>query len=138
MTVVMILLISAAAIYITSLPCRFAVSRRRRAAWYFAVLGAAGAGALTILFVYQGDLFRPSKWDTGKVTMLITVPMIFMISGAIGFIPASLVVRHYRVKFEDDLKMSTMMSDISVLNQMMASECHNATENPTGLDHRQR
>lgn len=95
------ILIPVAAGYITTIPCRSAESRKRPAAWYYAFFGIIGAGLLTVLFVYQGDLFRPSAWDRGNVPMSFLVPFCFVVSCAVVAIPALLVVHHYRRRFRN-------------------------------------
>lgn len=101
-TVILILFVCLAAGYITSVHCRFARSRDRQPAWYFALLGAIGAAILTIIIFYRGALFHPSKWNDGKVQLWILVSSCFAIVSAIGLVPALLVVYHYREKYSDD------------------------------------
>ncbi len=96
-----IVLIMAAAGYLTSIPCRVAESRRHRAGWYAPFVGVIGAAILAVLVIYQGDLFRPSVWDEGKVGMTLLVPLTFCIVCAIGVIPSFLVFWMYRKKYED-------------------------------------
>jgi hypothetical protein len=56
---------------------------------------------LTLLVFYQGDLFRPSRWD-GKAGWLPTLAAIFFaLTSFIAVVPAWYVVAHYRDKFEE-------------------------------------
>jgi protein-S-isoprenylcysteine O-methyltransferase Ste14 len=92
-----VILVAAAAAYLTSLACRFVQSRHHKAGWYLGVLGAIAASVLTVLCIYQGDVFHPSKWDIER----IMIPMIFVISSGIGLVPALFMVWYYRKRFRD-------------------------------------
>ena len=97
-----IVVISAAAAYLTSIPCRMLYLRHRRASWFLGFVGAVVAGILTVLFVYQGDVFHPERWDRGKVELEILMLMAFGFSSVVGLIPALLVVGHYRRRLRDE------------------------------------
>jgi hypothetical protein len=56
------------------------------------------AGILTVLFVYQGDVFHPEHWERGKAPLPLLMTIAFVFSSLVGLMPALLVVRHYRRK----------------------------------------
>jgi hypothetical protein len=91
---------AAVSTYIATIPCRLLVSRRRQPGWYIAVVVAVLLGALAVLLLGGADLFHPSRWDTGKVTMREMAPMWFAAAAIGAFIPAWYVVGHYRDKLE--------------------------------------
>src|SRR5437868_1547930 len=99
--VIGIILIAAGAAYLTSIPCRAAESKDRRAAWHYALAGILGAAGLAMLFIFQADLFRPSEWHKGKVEMTLMVPVDFAVCCAVALIPSLIVVWTYRKKYED-------------------------------------
>ena len=88
------------AAYITTVPCRLLVSRHRQPGWYIAVIVAVLMGALAVLLVGGTDLFHPSRWDTGKVTLREVVPLWFAAAGIGALVPAWYVVGYYRDKLE--------------------------------------
>src|SRR5436309_11508146 len=88
--------IAAGSAYLASLVCRRARSHGRYPGWHLAILTAVCVGALTVLSVYQGDLFRPAKWDSGKAPLLALVSMCFGLSSIIAFFPALYVVAYHR------------------------------------------
>lgn len=94
--IIAIALPSLAAAYITSLLCRFAEWRGRQATWGLAPLGAIAAGALTVMFLDQGDIFRPSEWSKGNMPLTFSVLFFFPVSSGIGLVLALAVVGHYR------------------------------------------
>ena len=96
-----VVLVGTVAAYVTSVACRLMLSRRRRAGWFLGVIGAVVTGAIIVVFVYQGDLFHPSRWDTGKVNLGVMIPLCFTVSTALGLVPALWVVAHFRSKFKD-------------------------------------
>jgi hypothetical protein len=97
-----ILLIFSASAYVTSIPCRVLLARHRRAGWYLGFVGAVAVGILTVLVIYQGDVFHPDRWERGKAPLEILMLMAFGFSSAIGLVPAFLVVGHYRRRFRDE------------------------------------
>jgi hypothetical protein len=54
-----IIFVGAAAGYLTSLGCRLMQSRGRKAGWYLALLGAAAGGVITVICIYQEEVFHP-------------------------------------------------------------------------------
>ena len=64
-------------------------------------MGVVGAAFLAVLFIYQGDLFRPSTWDKNKMETALLIPVVFAVFCAVGATPAVLVVLHYQRKFEN-------------------------------------
>ena len=84
--------------YIATLPCRFLVSRRRRPAWYIAVVTAVLMGALAVLVLGGADLLHPSTWDSGKVSLKEMAPLWFAAASIGALVPAWYVVAHYRDK----------------------------------------
>jgi len=98
--IALLILIIAAACYLTSIPCRAVASKGRRAEWVCALAGMLGAPCLAILFIFQTDLFRPAEWHKGKVDMAFMVPVDFVMTGAVAAIPSLLVVWLYRRKHE--------------------------------------
>ena len=97
-------LIATAAAYITSLPCRAFAARGRPASWSHAILGTLAAGILTVLFIYQGELFQPSRWNTAKVHTGFLIMLTFGLAVISGLVPALLVVAHYRRKLRDETR----------------------------------
>jgi hypothetical protein len=97
-----IILISAAAAYLTSIPCRLLYRLRRRASWFLGFVGAAVVGILTVLLLYQGDVIHPDRWDRGKVELELMMLMVFGFSSAVALIPALIVVGHYRRKLKGE------------------------------------
>lgn len=88
------------AAYIASVPCRILVSRGRQPKWHIALGVAMLMGILAALFAGGTDIFRPSRWDTGKITIREIVPLWFAAASIGAFVAASYVVRHYRNKLE--------------------------------------
>jgi cell division protein FtsW (lipid II flippase) len=88
------------AAYITTVPCRILVSRRRRPGWYIAVIVAVFVGALAVLLFGGTDVFHPSRWDRGKATLREMAPLWFVAASVGALVPALFVVRHYREKLE--------------------------------------
>jgi hypothetical protein len=92
---------AAVSTYLTSIPCRILVSRRRIPGWYIAILIAVLVGGLAVLLLGGADLFHPSKWDSGKVTLRELAPLWFAAASICAFIPAWYVVGHYRDKLDE-------------------------------------
>ena len=93
---VAILLIGAAAGYLTSIPCRLLYARHKRPGWFLVVVSAFLVDILTLLVIYQGDAFHPD--DLERVLML----MVFGFAIVSGLIPALLIVGYYRRRFRDE------------------------------------
>ena len=98
-----IVLIAAAAAYVTSIPCRLLLARRRCASWFVALAGALTVGILTVLVVYQGDVFHPARWDRGKAPLEMLMALAFVSSSVVGLIPALLVVGHFRKRVKNEM-----------------------------------
>src|SRR5437764_1718594 len=96
--IIAIALIAMGATYMTSLLCRFAKWRGRPTEWRLAPLGAMATGAMTVLFLFQGDLFRPSEWFKDKVPLPLLILFSFAISSGMGLVLALAVVGYYRQK----------------------------------------
>lgn len=94
--IVLIILISGATIYFTTVPCRLFQARHRRPSWLFAPMGAALASALTVLLLYEGDALR---FIREKEVSWVLVFLASALSTGVGLIPAFLVVGYYRRKF---------------------------------------
>lgn len=93
-------LVGTVAAYVTGVACRLTQSRGRRAGWSLGAIGAAVTGAIIVVLIYQGDLFHPSRWDTGKINLGVMIPLCFAIGTALGLVPALLVVAHFRSRFK--------------------------------------
>ena len=74
---------------------------RPTASAYSALLGVLGAALRAVLFIYQGDLFRPSTWDKNKMETPFLIPVYFTLFCCVGLTPAVSVVLHYQKKFGD-------------------------------------
>ena len=94
-----ILLIGGASVYLASVACRLLCSHRKRPAWILVPAVAAVTGVLTVLAVYQGEVFHPSRWESGKVSFVFLASIFFSFSVVIAVIPPWCVIRHYRRKF---------------------------------------
>lgn len=88
------------ATYITTVPCRFLVARRRQPGGHIAVLVALLVGVVAVLLLGGADVFHPSRWDTGKVPMWMMAPVWFAAASVGAIVPAWCVVLHYRGKLK--------------------------------------
>jgi hypothetical protein len=93
---VAILLIGAAAGYLASIPCRLLYARHKCPGWFLGVASAFSVAILTLLVIYQGDVFHADELE--RVLML----MVFGFSIVAGLIPALLIVGYYRRRFRDE------------------------------------
>jgi hypothetical protein len=91
---------AAVSIYVVSIPCRVLVARGRSPGWYIAVLLAILIGAIAVLILGGPDLFHPSRWDTGKVTLRELAPLWFAGASIAALVSGWYVVGHYRDKVE--------------------------------------
>jgi cytosine/uracil/thiamine/allantoin permease len=98
--IIAVILVTVAAAYLTSIPCRAACARGRRPAWLSVLVGTIGAAFLAVLFICQGDLFRPSTWNKNKMDTALLIPAVFTVFCVVGVIPAVLVLTHYGKRFE--------------------------------------
>ncbi len=89
---------SAGIAYVTTVPCRLLVSRRRQPGWYIAFVVAVFLGTLAVLLLGGADLFHPSRWDAGKVSLREWVFPCFAAAAVGAFLPAWYVVGHYRAR----------------------------------------
>ncbi len=87
---------------IGSIGCRRSLARHRRARWRLAFLGTFITALLTALFINQGDLFHPDRWDKGKVPIWIPVIMISSAAAIFAFIASAIVVSVFRSRFRDE------------------------------------
>jgi formate hydrogenlyase subunit 4 len=98
---IFILLTATSGAYFTGIGCRRSLAQHRRPGWHLTLLGICITTLLTALFLGQGDLFQPSKWDSGKVGML---PIIIAIltAAVIALIASVIVVSIFRGIFRDE------------------------------------
>jgi len=85
--------------YFTGIPCRVAQTRGRRPPWYSAILGTLAAAILALVFMYQGDLVRPSTWGKNKMGTGLVVLVnfaFFCFAGAFTGLPVFL---YYQNRF---------------------------------------
>ena len=99
--VIAILLIGGASTYLASLVCRLLRSRHKRPAWLLAPAVAALTGVITVLATFQGEVFHPSRWESGKVSFIFAAAIFFGFSMVVGLIPAWYVIGYYRDRFEE-------------------------------------
>ena len=57
-------------------------------------------GALAVFVLGGADLFHPSKWHSGKVSLQEMAPLWFAAASIGALFPAWYVVAHYRDKLE--------------------------------------
>ena len=88
--------------YITSIGCRRSQVRNRRAGWHLVLLGTVVAALLTGLCIGQGDLFHPSRWDTGKAGAWLPVIMISSVAALLALAVSTVVVFVFRVNFQNN------------------------------------
>ena len=100
--VIFIVLAGAAGAYFTSIGCRWAHARHHRPSWRYAWLGSFITALLSVLFVCQGDLFRPSRWDTGKISIWFTVVSVAVAAGLIALLASALVLEVFWRKFKHE------------------------------------
>jgi membrane-bound metal-dependent hydrolase YbcI (DUF457 family) len=89
---------SLVAAYCASLISRALRRREKRPGWLSGGVSVAVGIFIGWLCVFQLDLFRPSRWDAGKVEL----PVMLVITGFVSFIasviPAAfVVVRHQKI-----------------------------------------
>ncbi len=99
--IIFVLVVELAAGYITSVACRVAHSRRKRVGWHHALLGMIGADLLIVLAIGGVDLFRPSHWDQGKVSIWYPIFVFGTIGSVIGIGAAGLVLTYFERRFGD-------------------------------------
>ena len=97
----LIMLTAVAGAYITSIACRRAQARNRKAGWHLAFYGAFAAGILTVLFVGQGDLFHPSQWDKGKVNLWLPLAIFSNAAGVIALCSSLATVAFFRWRIKN-------------------------------------
>jgi len=49
----------------------------------------------SVLFVCQGDLFRPSRWDTGKVSIWYSVVAVSIAAALVGLLASGIVLEAF-------------------------------------------
>ena len=99
---IFIVLSAAAGAYFTSVGCRRAIARHRRAGWHLTLLGTFVTALITALLIGQGDLFHPSRWDAGKVSVWLPVAMISSAAAVVAFVASVIVVLVFRARIRDD------------------------------------
>ena len=99
--IISIILLAAVAGYLASLACRFALKRNRQPGWLISICAALMSGLLAVLLMGGVDLFQPSKWDEGKVSIWIMVGIVFAFSSAVALLPSLFLVILDRKRFTD-------------------------------------
>ena len=100
--IIFMALTAASGAYFTSVGCRRAQMRHRRPGWHHALVGTLITALLAVLFICQDDLFRPSRWDRGKVSIWFTVIVASAASGVVALVASSIVVLSFRAKVRDE------------------------------------
>ena len=100
--ILFIVLTGAGGAYFTSICCRWAHARHRRPSWRYAWLGTFITVLLSVLFTCQEDLFRPSRWDTGKVSIWFSVVSISVATGAVALLASAIVLEVFWRKFKHE------------------------------------
>ena len=93
-----ILLTGAAGAYFTSIGCRWARARHLPPSWRYAWLSTFITALLSVLFVCQGDLFRPSRWNTGKVSLWLTIVYVSVAAALIALLASAIVLETFSRK----------------------------------------
>jgi ABC-type uncharacterized transport system permease subunit len=99
---VFIVLTGAAGAYFTSIACRRSQARHRRAGWHLALLGTGLTAFITGAFIGQPELFHPSRWDTGKVSIWYPVVISSSAAAVVALVTSLIVVVMFRVRFRDE------------------------------------
>jgi hypothetical protein len=100
--VVFFLLIAAAGAYFTSIGCRRAHAQHRPPSWRSAWLATFVTVLLTVLLACQEDLFRPSRWDAGKVPIWFTVVWLSATACPIALLGSGVVLEIFWRKFKHE------------------------------------
>jgi hypothetical protein len=98
---IFIFLTATSGAYFTSIGCRQEFVKHRRPGWHLTLLGVCITTLLTALFVGQEDLFRPDRWDSGKVGMLPVI-IITLTAAAVSLIASLIMVLIFRGRFRDE------------------------------------
>ena len=100
--VIFIILTAAAGAYFTSIGCRLAQARHRRAGWPAAVFGALVTAVLAALTVGQGDLFHPGRWDDWGVSIWIPMMVLSVAAAGVALLASTLVVAVFSARFQKE------------------------------------
>ena len=103
--VIFVVLTGAAGAYFTSVGCRHAQARHRRAGWRHACFGTFITALLAVLFVCQGDLFRPSQWEAGKYSIWFGVVAVSVPAGVVALVTSAIVVSVFRARFRNEKRV---------------------------------
>lgn len=99
---IFIVLTGASGAYFTSVGCRRALARHRRVGWHLMLLGTFITALFTALLIGQGDLFHPSRWDTGKVSVWLPVAMISSAAAVVALVASAIVVLVFKARIRDE------------------------------------
>lgn len=99
---IFLLLAGGAGAYFTSIGCRQAHAKHHPPSWRYAWLATLGTALLSVLLVCQGDLFRPSRWDTGKVSIWFSVVTVSIGTSIPAMLASAVVLQVYWRKFRDE------------------------------------
>jgi hypothetical protein len=102
MWLIFIALTGAAGAYFTSIGCRWAHGRHHRPSWRYGWLASFITALLAVLFVCQGDLFRPGRWDTGKVSIWFSVVSVAIAAGIVALLASAIVLEVFWRKFKHE------------------------------------
>ncbi len=95
------LLVALLASYYTSIGCRFAHRRHRRAGWHIALVGAATAAVSSICFILLGFLLQ--RGETPYPGIFWQWMLTISVGGSLlALVPAAAVIWHYRRRFGTD------------------------------------
>jgi len=98
------LLAAASGAFFTGIGCRRARIHQRRPGWHLILLGTVVTVLMAVLYVGQGDLFRPQRWNEHKGgTSEFWRPIIFVSEAAAGISVLSTlaVFLYFRGRFRD-------------------------------------
>jgi hypothetical protein len=99
-------LTGAAGAYITSIACRRSQARHRRAGWHLALLGTLLTTLITGIFIGQPELFQPTRWDTGKVSIWYPVVVLSSAAAVVALVASMIVVVVFRLRFRDEKQVA--------------------------------
>src|SRR3954468_9449014 len=98
----LIAVLAGIAFLLTKIACRRRSALRHQPSFLLAIAGAF-CSALIMMFIICGtDLFTRRFWNDGKAPMVVLVPIFFGVCLLVSFIPALLVVLHYRKRFREE------------------------------------
>jgi len=100
--VVFLLLTGASGAYFTSIGCRLARAKQRPPSWRYAWFATLGTVLLSVAFFCQADLLRPSRWDTGKVSIWYTVVIVSIAAAFPAMLASAIVLQVFWSKFKHE------------------------------------